>query len=79
MYECVTFECDRDVCVYAFVCICSRCLLIFLLFPRHTHTQLLSLSVHLKILKIAVQSMLDLLLHQSHTSSHAPFSRYISW
>lgn len=68
MYECVTPECDRDVCVYVSVCICSRHLLIFLLFPGHTHTQLLSVSMLLKMLKIALQSMLDLLLHQSHTS-----------
>lgn len=68
MYECVTRECDRDVCVYVCVCVCSRHLLILLLFPGHTHTQLLSVSMHLKILNIALQSMLDLLLHQSHTS-----------
>ncbi len=78
MYECVTPECDRDACVYGFVFVCSCCLLIFLPFPGHTHTQLLSVSMLLTILKIAVQSMLDLLLHQSHTSSHVIFSLCVS-
>lgn len=78
MCECVTPVCDRDVRVYVSACVCSRSLLIFLLFPGHTHTQLLSVSMHLTILKIAVQSMLDLFLHQSHTSSHASFSLYVS-
>lgn len=76
MYECVTPEC-HSVCV----CVCSRCLLIFLfslLIPGHTHTQLLSVSMRLTALKIAVQSMLDLFLHQSHTSSDASFSRNIT-
>lgn len=76
MCECVTPECDTDVRVYVDVCVCSCCLLLFslLLFPGHTHTQLLSVSMHLTALKIATQSMLDLFLHQSHTSSHASFS-----
>lgn len=65
---------QRRVCLCAFVD--AVCFFFFpLLFPGHTHTQLLSVSMHLTALKIAAQSMLDLFLHQSHTSSHASFSR----
>lgn len=50
MCECVTPECDTDACVYAsaaVVCLFFFFLLLFppLIFPGHTHTQLLSVSM----------------------------------
>lgn len=50
------------------MCLCA---IFAVLFPGHTHTQLLSVSLLLTTLEIAVQSMLDLFLHQSHTSPRA--------
>lgn len=76
---CNTSVRHRRVCVCLCVCafVAAVCLFFFL-FPGHTHTQLLSVSVRLTILKIAVQSMLDLLPHQSHTSGRASFSPRVS-
>lgn len=63
------------MCLWGLCTFVATVLLFFfsLPFPGHTHTQLLSVSMRLTILKIAVQSMLDLLLHQSHTSRRVSF------
>lgn len=62
----------KPIHVYTCAFVAAVCLFSFsLLFSGHTHTQLLSVSMHLTGLKIVIQSMLDLFPHQTHTSSHA--------